>query len=51
MKSQEGYGMELHLFFKEIGVTVNLIVDNHQTQKLVKVKRLCDQVVTIFKIL
>ena len=43
--------MRIHWLCKEIGVPVNLIVDANWDTKYIKVKRLCDQVGTIIKIL
>ena len=51
MRSQEEVRMVLHLFFKQIVVPVNLVVDVHQYQTYIKVNRLCDQTGTILKIL
>ena len=51
MISQEELEMSLHWFCKEIGVSVNLIVDYHQYQTSIRVNILCDQAGTILNIL
>ena len=51
MKSQEEFPTALHWFCKQVGVPVKLVIDAHSAQKQNKVKRLCDQVGTLLRIL
>ena len=51
MNSQDEFDTSLRWFYKEVGVTVDLIVDAFSSQKKPRVKRFCDQVGTTLKIL
>ena len=51
MNSQDEFENDLHWFYKEVGVPVDLIVDEISAQKNPSAKRFCDQVGTTLMIL
>jgi len=51
MRSQDEFRTALHWFYKQVGVRIAFIVDGHRSQKSPKVKRFCDQIGTMLRVL
>ena len=51
MRSQSEFNTALHWFCKQVGVPVNLIIDDHKAQKSNETRRFCSQIGTTLKIL
>ena len=51
MKSQTQFQDALHWFCKQVGVPQTLVVDSHKSQTSNQVKRFCDQIGTVLRIL
>ena len=51
MQSQKEFQTALHLFCKQVGVPVSLVVDGHLSHASPTVRRFCDQVGTTLRVL